>query len=438
MRHAKTILLLVLVALAMAMPPCAFARINVVTLPGRDSVQLTIYNSVDLTMVKETRFLTLRNGMNRLEFSWVNTLIDPTSVQFKPLTHADQVEALDVRFPARVSNTLEWSVQSEVSGEVKVEISYFTSGVSWAASYVAEVSQDERAMKLNGSVKVTNNSGEDYENAQVRLVVGVIRLVEEISKLNEPQSSTRNRFIGRFAFKVAIENGSSGAMPTGAVAGEPKEMAKESLSEYFLYTVEGRDTIPNGWSKMLPSFTTPNVAFASYYKYEKEQYGDDVFRHYAFTNNTAGNLGKEPLPDGALHVFRLASLDGLYSYQGSSSFKYIPVNERVELNLGADPEVQIHPKMVSWEKQDLRFDNNGNVSGWTVKESWEIELQNSKTIPVMADIRRNFTGDWSITSAPGYEKLDANKIKFLIPLNPSAKQKVSYQLTTHHGANATR
>src|SRR5262245_1377373 len=35
------------------------ARINVVTLPGRDSVQLTIYNSADLTLVKETRFLTL-------------------------------------------------------------------------------------------------------------------------------------------------------------------------------------------------------------------------------------------------------------------------------------------------------------------------------------------------------------------------------------------
>jgi hypothetical protein len=29
--------------------PAAVARINVVTLPGRDTVQLTIYNSADLT-----------------------------------------------------------------------------------------------------------------------------------------------------------------------------------------------------------------------------------------------------------------------------------------------------------------------------------------------------------------------------------------------------
>jgi hypothetical protein len=38
------------------------ARINVVTLPGRDSVQLTIYNSADLTLVRETRYLTFRKG----------------------------------------------------------------------------------------------------------------------------------------------------------------------------------------------------------------------------------------------------------------------------------------------------------------------------------------------------------------------------------------
>jgi hypothetical protein len=52
----------------------AQARINVVTLPERDTVQLTIYNSVDLTLVKETRHLTFRKGLNKLEFSWANTL----------------------------------------------------------------------------------------------------------------------------------------------------------------------------------------------------------------------------------------------------------------------------------------------------------------------------------------------------------------------------
>ncbi|MBM3876422.1 MAG: hypothetical protein FJ386_06850, partial [Verrucomicrobia bacterium] len=63
-------------AVALLFAPGASARINVVTLPGRDTVQLTIYNSADLTLVKETRVLTFRKGINKLEFSWANTLID--------------------------------------------------------------------------------------------------------------------------------------------------------------------------------------------------------------------------------------------------------------------------------------------------------------------------------------------------------------------------
>src|SRR5437867_10690453 len=163
--------------------PSAHARINLVTLPGRDSVQLTIYNSVDLTLVKETRLLTFRKGLNRLEFSWANTLIDPTSVEFRSLTHADEVDLQDVSFPPRVTNTLEWRIKSEFAGEVQVEIRYFTSGITWSADYVAEAARDEKLMTLAGNVRVSNGSGEDYENAQVRLVVGVIRLVENIAPL---------------------------------------------------------------------------------------------------------------------------------------------------------------------------------------------------------------------------------------------------------------
>src|SRR5687767_5260177 len=157
---------LLLLALACA----THARVNVVTLPGRDTVQLTIYNSVDLTLVKETRHLTLRKGLNKLEFSWANTLIDPTSVEFRALTHADEVEVLDASFPPRAPNTLEWRLNSEVAGEVVAEIRYFTSGISWASDYVVEASRDQQSMDLAGRVRVTNRSGEDYENAQVRLI----------------------------------------------------------------------------------------------------------------------------------------------------------------------------------------------------------------------------------------------------------------------------
>ena len=55
------------------------AAVDLVTLPTREGTQLTIYNSEDITMVREHRLLTVKEGVNRIQFSWANTLIDPTS-----------------------------------------------------------------------------------------------------------------------------------------------------------------------------------------------------------------------------------------------------------------------------------------------------------------------------------------------------------------------
>jgi hypothetical protein len=420
----------------------AHARVNVVTLPDRDTVQLTIYNSADLTLVKETRHLTFKKGINKLEFSWANTLIDPTSVEFRPLTHVSEVELQDTSFPPRVPNTLEWRINSEFAGEVVVEIRYFTSGISWSADYVCEANKNETLMDFSGAVRVTNNSGEDYENAQVRLVVGVIRLVQEIADLaraGKPGMPT-TRALAATAVPAAPAMMAFGAMMEAdkAVAMKPKEIQKEGLSEYFMYTVEGRDTIPNGWAKRLPSFKTDAVPLTSYYKFETERFGDQVMRYYQFTNSAANKLGKEPLPDGAVKAFRFTTDDKLYAFVGRTVVKYIPIDEFVELELGNDLEVAVKPVLMDWQKTDVQFDQNGNVRGWTTKETWEVEVQNSKDIPVVVDIRRNFPGDWTLTTAQKYENVDKTKAKFVLPLASRAKQKFSYELVTRHGTNATR
>ena len=421
------------------------ARINLVTLPDRDTVQLTIYNSADLTLVKETRHLTFKKGINKLEFSWANTLIDPTSLELRALTHADEVEVQDVSFPARVTNTLEWRINSEFAGEVVVEIRYFTSGISWSADYVAEATRDEKLMDFSGAVRVTNNSGEDYENAQVRLVVGIIRLVQEIAdlaRMGKPGVATTTAFRGLAGAAPAAPKAmmAFGALMDAEKLAEnrPREIVKEGVSEYFMYTVEGRDTIPNGWSKRMPSFKAGSVPLTSYYKFEKERWGDQVMRYYQFTNSTVNKLGKEPLPNGDVKAFRFVSDDALYAFVGRTSVKYIPINEFVEMELGNDLEVSVKPTLMDWQKTDLQFDQNGNVKGWTTKETWEIEVQNSKDIPIVLDIRRNFSGDWTLSTAANYENVDRTKVKFVVPLAVRAKQKFSYELVTRHGTNATR
>ena len=444
-RHRVFVLLAFLCLGWLWAPEGLEARINVVTLPGRDTVQLTIYNSADLTLVKETRVLTLRVGVNRLEFSWANTLIDPTSVEFRPLTHADEVEVLDVSFPPRVTNTLEWRIKSDFAGEVAVEIRYFTSGISWSADYVVEADRTEKRMALAGNVRANNHSGEDYENAQVRLVVGVIRLVETIADLAQRQqhawseeASSGKKVPAQKALQLNHSLSRTEWNFAVAVDRLEREVVKEALGEYFLYTVEGRDTIPTGWGKRLPSFKVPGVPIISFYKFEAERWGDSVMRYYRFTNSIASNLGREPLPDGSVQAFRTVTDDHLYAFTGSTSVKYIPIGESVELELGADVEVLVRPMLMDWVKTDLRFDPNGNVTGWTTRETWEVEVQNSKDIDVVVDIRRSLTGDWSMKTDAGYEKVDAGKVKFVLPLKPREKLRFAYVVTTKLGANATK
>jgi hypothetical protein len=161
----------------------AQSNVDLSTVPSRDSVQLTIYNSEDLTLVRETRKVSFKKGANPLQFSWANTLIDPTSVRLRFLTSPDKLELLDTTYPHAKPQMLYWNVQSELDGEATVEITYFTSGISWAADYVCIANPDETEMGFEGFVRVFNNSGEEYENAQVRLVVGKINLVEKIAQL---------------------------------------------------------------------------------------------------------------------------------------------------------------------------------------------------------------------------------------------------------------
>ena len=178
----KLILLITIVFTSVAQ-----AKVDLVTLPTRNTVQLTIYNSADMTLVRESRALTLKDGQNKLQFSWANTLIDPTSLEMLPKANANEIDITDLTYPPRVKNLGLWNIQSNFSGTTPVEITYLTSGLSWRAFYMGTLTEDEKTMRLQGYVRVTNNSGEDYENAQTRLIVGKVHILDQIAELARRQ-----------------------------------------------------------------------------------------------------------------------------------------------------------------------------------------------------------------------------------------------------------
>src|SRR5271157_1655547 len=177
----------------------AFSAVDLTTLPTREGTQLTIYNSEDITMVREHRLLTVKKGINRIQFTWANTLIDPTSIDFRILDQQDKVDLVDTTYPSGRNDALQWNIKSQLDGKIPVEIRYFTSGITWAADYVGIANEDETKLAITGYVRVFNNSGELYDNAQTRLVVGKINLVEKIAELARRPPPGPPMFHGRLA-----------------------------------------------------------------------------------------------------------------------------------------------------------------------------------------------------------------------------------------------
>jgi hypothetical protein len=424
-------------------PPFAPASaIELVTLPRRDKVQLTIYNSADLTLVRERRNLTLKKGWNWLQFMWADTLIDPTSLSLEPLEQAGKIDIQQLVFPARLRELGRWLIHSEISGKVPFEITYFTSGLSWRAFYMGTLSQDEKTMKMQGYVRIGNNSGEDYDNAQTRLIVGQVHLLDEIAQLAKRQYPYDRPTLGieheLFLDKSAsITNGAVIERYVWAQARHDlsrKEIKKEGLSEYFLYTVEGTETIPNQWGKRLLSFEAEDVAVESLYKYDEERWANQAIRFVKFVNDERHNLGQTPIPNGDVKIYSQADEQGSLSYVGGTSIKYIPVNEEVELNLGPARLVKVEPKLMDFKTENYIFDSRGNISGWDEIRTWRIEMTNTRTLPIQIEITRGFdTAYWALKSETPYEKHDATHARFTLELEPRSKQTLEYTIRTYHG-----
>jgi hypothetical protein len=451
---------LFMIAAIMMTAAAARARnVDLSTVPDRASVQLTIYNSEDLTLVRETRKISFTKGNNPLQFSWANTLIDPTSVELQFLDHKAELEMQETTYPHDKPQMLYWNVQSEFAGEATIEISYFTSGLSWQADYTAITNPEETTLHLEGFVRVFNNSGEDYENAQVRLVVGKVNLVERIAQLAQrPVSELGKDDINRYRLQEMrrsvgkAEVAMDAAAPQASGFGAAKEIIKEGLSEYFIYTIEGTETIPTGWSKRLHSFEGEDVPFEVVYRYRPREYGEQLIRMYILTNDEKSKLGTTPLPDGIVRVFRKNGKDGM-SYLAAQTVKYIPIGDKIELNLGADKEVVFELVKVRVRRDEIwlrmqninvlrkveggiQVEDNSPVVGWDDHTLYNQRVRNYTSKPINVEIRRTWPGDIIFRSGLNPKMIDYQTVEFTSSVKPAEKQDLLFEIVQKQGTNA--
>ena len=476
------------VAALIGMAADALAAVDLVTVPRREATQLTIYNSEDITMVREHRLLTVKQGINLIQFTWANTLIDPTSIDFRVLDHAESVDLIDTTFPAGRNDALQWNIQSAMAGKVPVEIRYFTSGITWKADYVGIANEDEDSLRLTGYVRVYNNSGELYDNAQTRLVVGTINLVEKIAALavrpapgeggkkryRDLADKERSLYREEFADALSVAEMPAGAATEDEPADKPKQVVKQGLSEYFLFTIEGREDIKDKEPKRLVSMEVADVPLECFYKLTDRDGGTQFTKYYRFKNQkllddegvekelpAMENLGESPLPDGLVRLFSEYRNRDL-AYVGGTATKYVPIGDRVEVNVGRERDVTIVRRLkdqritnVVARQNKRRLDDTWmwyfDLIDYDETFVYEEEIVSGKPVVAKTEIERRFDADvvlwaddaqpkdWNSNEPGAYvdlheiagrkQRVDQNHVKYFLDLEPGQRQLVTYSVT---------
>ena len=254
---------------------------------------------------------------------------------------------------------------------------------------------------------------------------------------------------------MMFDDGDSSA--PGGTAGpgdrpEEKQIIKEGLSEYFIYTIEGTETIPNGWSKRMRSFESPAVPFAIQYRYRVPEYGDRLVRLYLLKNDKESTLGETPLPDGMVRVFRNNGRDGL-SFLAAQTIKYVPIGDKIELNLGVDPEVIFEwVKLRAWRDNiwmrlrganvlrrvddgKVKIEVNSSVAGWDDHGYYTNRIRNYTDKPIDVEIRRSFSGHVKFRSGLGAKNHDYRTVQYGARIPPGKKAELRCEIIQLQGRN---
>jgi hypothetical protein len=310
---------------------------------------------------------------------------------------------------------------------------------------VATCDPGESAMKMRGYVRVFNNSGDEYDNAEIRMIVGTINLVEKIAELAQQRGipvpsdkDAEHLEMKRVVFKGAVETATrgDGKGDFGLVA-QKKQIVKEGLSEYFMFSVAGTETIPNGWSKRMEAVKADGVKFDIVYRMRAYEYGDRPVRLFIWRNDDEHKLGESPLPDGLVRIFRDNGADGL-AYLGEKLLRYVPIKAEIEVNLGPDDMVVYEMKMDQVSRFNFAYDprNNDNVCGWDEKQQWIHTIRNYREKPIAFELRLMLAGDVEYTSEVQTVLFDYRTTETKLSVGARAKKEYPCTTLIHQGTNA--
>ncbi len=215
-----------------------------------------------------------------------------------------------------------------------------------------------------------------------------------------------------------------------------------------------------------------------FYKLSDRDGGQGFTKFYSFKNlklldeqgkekklSAMENLGLSPLPDGMVRLFSEYKTKDL-AYVGGTQTKYVPIGDRVEVNVGADRDITIHRRLKDQKLSNVvarqykrRLDDEFvlyyDLVDYDETFFYEEEIVSGKPIVAKTELERQFDAnvvlwgpgdppkDWTSSEPGAYvdlhnvpgrvERMDQNHVKYFLDLPSGKKQFIGYGVTNKRG-----
>jgi len=336
------------------------ARTKLVALPERGATVIRLDNPM-ATLIEEERQLTLQKGLNKIDFSWNAVSIDPDSIRLRVIDHPEKVSLLNVSYPPNEA-ALVWEIASQGDYVENVRISYLLSKFDRLITYKAVADKEETGVDFKSYLVLRNFSGEDFENALVKLDYG-----------------------------QAFEQG----------------IAHEETKR-LLFLKAGRVPITKVWnwdSARLP--WDPE-------KLNNKNVGIPV--SYRIWNKKESGLGNNALWSGKARLFQDDG-HGSTIFLGEDITGLVPVGEKTELYIGDSRDIVVTQRKMLNKRINLRKNKKGTVVLYDNNEEITAKIENFKDSPAMLTMVQHIPGEWKMQSCNlEYSRKNANTLEFEIEL----------------------
>jgi len=391
-------------AVALAVP--ARGQIAVTVSPPRTAVTLVAYSDTDLTVVRETRKTFLPAGATELALEWPGTAVDASSVR---LSAPEAVKVSPAAQPPRKGDQLVWRLEAQEEGPRVLEVTYFTSGIEWKPYYRLTLNPGTGALEVEGLVNLRNRSGQEFENASLRLAVGDIEL------LSNPAEDAWRAL-------AAYRGEAKGAPPSGG----------SGLSERQLYDLGALDRLTLGDARVLAFFPRTSIKADIVYRLHEAKYGAGVREFLVFRNTAEAGLGRVPLARAEAQVAEVTA-EGL-TPRGRVTLPYTPVGEDCEIDLGPRNDVVAERRIAERKRTNFEFDRFGAVEGYDDRQDIELEVSNWSIRPITFEYTDTVPGVWDVASDQAFAEEGMNEVVFKLTLDPQTTRTLKYRLIERQGS----